>query len=231
MNTLFVEFLAKFNAKTQRYERGTGGQPLIGPGEVADGLNAITDKVGGAILCCAAWPSSRQMYIGTVLDHARKLLIDEHDRRHKRYIEAWQEAEDEAKRFDRPPRSRTRAQILLSAAKAQRWPDWLKNLERYHKIPTVVCDEVTRCPTICTGCNGNRTVWLMGEQKDCDQCDGTGVYRAPKDHRARALGIVLNSYKQSWAEPYEHVHAELTQRMWAAAIEFGQRIRQNLEAA
>ena len=234
MNTRFIELLARFNAKTCRFDIGIGGGggPIIGQAEVADGLTAIQDRIGGAILCCTAWPDSRSAYIGDVQGFARAALIEEHDRRLMVYRDALAEAERESREVTpRRSQSRSRAEILLSAAKAQLWPDWRKNVERYSRIPEVAVDEITRCPTVCISCGGNRTVRKFGKEVDCDACEGTGMYRAAHGHRARAIGVRRQTYRQTWAQPYEYIHAELIDRMWTAAADFSDRIKANLRAA
>lgn len=235
----FMEHLAKFNPKTCRFDPGFGGDgPVIGRDEVADAVAAIKDPVGAAMVSCNAWPDSRQWYMPTLSTAARAILVDEHDRRKGVYLEA-QKAATQVTASGRilPEKTRTR---MLEQAKAQLWPDHLRNILVYEKIPGAVITELTHGPTVCQTCSGNRT--LSQEQVEritgrvyrsqegpvtCPTCNGSGIHKLVPRKRGGLIGISRTGYLKMWFGPYEYLHAKLLERMWDACYVAARRIARN----
>ena len=217
--------LARLNAKTVRFDVGSGGTPEFTPADIAAALAFVPAGIGREVLCRVYWPEGAKLTASTLDKLILDLQLKEWTRRETAMYRALCRVATQTE-----PSPRRGATVQYAEAHKARWPRWvvkqepLEITETYACIRKAVLAELSE-PRPCPDCSASGTLLVHGKDVRCPRCDGFSTLAKGPTWRAERLEMKESSYKQTWAEPYEWLLRLLATELAGAEHDLGQATR------
>lgn len=198
------KMLARLNPAVCRFDIGRGGVPEWTPQDVAAALGMVPAGLGRELLCAAWWPDGARLSHRELVAALERVQREEWWRREQDMLHATLAVASHHGGDDL-----RRAQSLYASAHAGRWPSWVEDIElgshntKYLRMRSAVVVELTS-PKLCPDCHGRGEIAMKsGVVKDCDKCCGRGSVAHTHAWRAEQMKIREDTYRKTWAGPYE----------------------------
>jgi hypothetical protein len=196
------ELVTRLNAKTCRFDVGSGGTKEMTDQDIAAALGMVANKLGADVMCYLHWPDGidRAAFEVGLL---QKVRLECHKR-------AEEVVNAELRYMMHQGRNGTLRNLQqVTAGRSALWPMFdAENLPRYVRLVIGVLDEVASGP-VCKHCNGRAKLATPEGVVECSHCAGSG--RADESQRGRAarMGIAQPSFRERWDEPYRWLLSEV----------------------
>ncbi len=218
--------LARLNAKTVRFDVGTGGHSELDPQDIAAAIAFVQAGIGRKLLLRVWWADGAALTEEDLTADVAEMMVKEWSQREDAVLTAMLRAT-----INRNVSEQERNTRQYSEAHQSRWPrlyettDPLRLNPPYLHIPQAVIREVAS-NDLCSICQGRAYVRPSGTIRKCKACEGTG-HRRPTD-TARALSCGLRShsnYVRMWRPVYQWVYDRCRAELEAAERAFCQALR------
>ncbi|MCP1376022.1 hypothetical protein [Dyella lutea] len=194
------KLMARLNAKTVRFDTGSGGTIELTPQDIAGALAFVPDGLGRELLCRTWWPDGAALTERQLRDRLLSMIREEWARRESAMLDGMLAV----------AMGGSRGREKYATAHANRWPAMMRIEsglpmadDRYFRLRDAVIDEA--CGRhLCPGCSGRGSViGGDGVHRHCTTCNGDASAKVSERQRAEACGISQATFRQcGWDRVY-----------------------------